>query len=251
MTRKAAREIVDATPAKLRSAFMRNQGILPTVIGYDLAGRAIAIGSRAAERGRRQIMGNPEAAAAEAYESFHGHPPESDVVIATERHEHTTLTGIGELVWMVVRYECEDDAVQDVMLDGFNGALLAMNERHESQPQLFIEGGDQAVSLKQFEISTPVHEYETLGRMVCVSYFTRKDHLGDQGGKAEYVHVIEPPLDDLEFKEWGLKDLGMTWEEIEEETEGAVGPDVIYDTRNKALMFSGGSYQILPEGIER
>ena len=119
------------------------------------------------------------------------------------------------------------------------------------------KAGDQRVDLKQFEIGPPIHEQETLGRLVCVAYFTTKDHLGDEGGEAEYVHVIEMPLDMEEFKEWGLHEMAKAaglsnaayFDELEEETEGARGPDVIYDTRNKLMLLSGGSYSLPDEGI--
>jgi len=200
---------------------------------------------------------NPEGAAESAYKDFHGRPPDRDTVIATELHEHTVLPAIGELCWIVVRYETAEGEMQDVRLEDFGDAFLCMNERRQKNPQLFIEGGDQRVDLKQFEIGKPIHETETLGRMVCVAYFTRKDHLGDEGGEAEYVHVIEMPLDMEEFKEWGLHEMakkaGLSnsayWGELEEETEGAQGPDVIYDTRNRLMLLSGGSYSIPDEGI--
>lgn len=194
---------------------------------------------------------NPEGAAVAVYEEFHGHPPETDTIVETEIHEHGVLPGIGELCWLYIR--CEDDKGEyDVRLDGFDGALLAMNEQADRHPQLYIEGGDQRVNLADFGIGSDHHEMETLGRMVCVAYFTRKDHLSaEDGGEAEYVHVIEPPLDEDEFAEWGLDDMGQDWDDVEEETDGAVGPDVIYDTRNRLLMLSGGSYALPPEGIER
>lgn len=206
------------------------------------------------KNGRRR---NPEAQSASAYEAFHGRPAETDTVVVTEILQHKNLAAIGKLCWIVVRYESADDEIQDVTLKAFKGAFLAMNEKRHKNPQLFIEGGDQRVDLKQFEIGPPIHETETLGRMVCVAYFTTKDHLGDEGGEAEYVHVIEMPLDMAEFKEWGLHEMAKAaglsnsayWDELEEETEGASGPDVIYDTRNRLMLLSGGSYSIPDEGI--
>jgi hypothetical protein len=214
-------------------------------LGRSLMGR---------KNGRRR---NPEAQSASVYEAFHGRPAERDTVIRTELFEHKNLAAIGDLCWIVVRYETPEGEMQDVRLEDFNGAFLAMNEKRPKTPQLFIEGGDQRVSLKQFEIGPPIHETETLGRMVCVAYFTTKDHLGDEGGEAEYVHVIEMPLDMAEFKEWGLHEMAKAaglsnaayWDELAEETEGAQGPDVIYDTRNRLMLLSGGSYSIPDEGI--
>jgi len=209
-------------------------------------------------RGNKKKKRNSQRAAETEYEAFHGRGPEVDTIIETEHHTHSVLPGIGELCWMVIRYETEDGAVEDVTLEDFDGALLAMNEQRAQKPQLFIEGGDQRVDLKKFDIGPPLHENETLGRMVCVAYFTKKDHLGEDGGEAEYVHVIEMPVDMAEFKEWGLDEMARAaelsnaayWDELEEETEGAQGPDVIYDTRNKLMLLSGGSYTLPDEGID-
>jgi hypothetical protein len=209
------------------------------------------------------LMGNKRRnsrnASERAYEDFHGRPADVDTIIETEVHEHTNLPGIGDLCWLVIRYETEDGEIEDVTLREFDGALLCMNEQRQENPQLYIEGGDQRVDLKQFEILPPLHENETLGRMVCVAYYTTKDHLGEEGGEAEYVHVIEMPVDMKEFKEWGLHEMAKAadlsnsdyWDELEGETEGAQGPDVIYDTRNKLMLLSGGSYTLPDDGIDK
>ena len=144
MSEAAAREIVDRTPAKLRSKFMRNAPRVPEVT-RTLAGAALyapAAGLQLAHG----LMGNskrrnPERAAESAYTDFHGRPPETETIIETEVLEHSVLPGIGKLCWMVVRYETDDDEIQDVVLRKFNGALLCMNERRHETPQLFIEGG--------------------------------------------------------------------------------------------------------------
>jgi hypothetical protein len=211
------------------------------------------------QKPNRNKRRNSKRAAETEYEAFHGRGPEVDTIIDTEIHEHSVLPGIGELCWLVIRYETEDGEIEDVTLKEFAGALLCMNEQRADNPQLFIQGGDQRVDLKQFEIGPPLHENETLGRMVCVAYFTTKEHLGEEGGEAEYVHVIEMPVDMAEFKEWGLhemaKEAGLSnadyFAELEEETEGAQGPDVIYDTRNKLMLLSGGSYTLPDEGIDK
>lgn len=255
MSRKAAQEIVDATPAHLRSAYMRkNQGVVESALGYSVGSSIASQGLALADKATRTIMRtkkrNSVAASERVYRDFHGRDPETDTVIDTVMHEHKNLPAIGELCWIVIRCEDEDGEEYDVRLEDFDGAFLCMNEQRDRYPQLYIEGGDQAVDLKQFDIGAPLHENETLGRMVCVAYYTTKDHLGEEdGGEAEYVHVIEAPLDEEEFEEWGMDEMGMDWDDIEEETDGARGPDVIYDTRNRLLLLSGGSYELPDEGI--
>jgi hypothetical protein len=236
----------------------KNQGVLSSVIGSAAGSSLGTYAIQEADKATRTITHmrtrnkrrNSVASAEREYEAFHGRAPEVDTVITTEMHEHANLPAIGELCWIVVRFEVDNEEV-DVTLEDFEGALLCMNEQRAQRPQLYIEGGDQRVDLRQFDIGPPLHENETLGRLVCVAYYTTKDHLGEEdGGEAEYVHVIEPPLDEDEFYEWGLDEMGMDWDDVEEETEGAVGPDVIYDTRNKLLLLSGGSYSLPDEGID-
>lgn len=191
---------------------------------------------------------NPADSAAAVYEDFHGHPPDEDAVIETDIEEHTTLAGVGELVWFYVR--CEDEEGEyDVRVEDLHGAILSMNEKAGQSPQLYIEGGNQSVNCADFGITAPLHEFETLGRMVCYAYHTTKDHLGEDGGDSDYIHVVEPPLDYDEFQEWELSELDMDWDSVEEETKDSIGPDVIYDTRNRLLMLSGGSYRITREGV--
>lgn len=158
---------------------------------------------------------NPAAAASEAYTDFHGRPSEETVTVKTEVHYHKHLAACGELRKLVVK---PVGKLFTVSLSNFKKALLAFNEK---RTQLFIEGGDQAVDLKQFGIRTP-HEVETLGEVRVIEYFTEKDHLGDEGGKAVYVHKFHKPY-----------------------------PVLIYNVLDRQLSFSGGSYVVLAEGIDK
>jgi hypothetical protein len=166
-------------------------------------------------RKRNKSKRNPAAEAAEAYADFHGREPDELVKIEQTVHFHRHLAGAGKLEKLKVRVPGK---MFTVTLSGFKGTLLAFNEK---RTQLFIEGGDQTVDLRQFGISSP-HEIETLGEVVAIEYFTRKDHLGEDGGTATYVHRFHKPY-----------------------------PILIYHTIDKTLEFSGGSYEVLPEGIDR
>ena len=162
---------------------------------------------------RRKNAGkrNPAEAASEAYTGFHGRAPDELVKIEETVHFHRHLAGAGEL------RKIEVHGRYTVTLSNFKGALLAFNEK---RTQLFIKGGDQAVDLAQFGIKQ-VHEIETLGEVRAVEYFTRKDHLGKDGGTSVYVHRFHKPY-----------------------------PLLIYRTIDKKLEFSGGSYDVPDEGIE-
>jgi hypothetical protein len=78
-----------------------------------------------------------------------------------------------------------------------------------------------------------VHEVETLGKVVELAYFTTKDHLGDEGGTAIYFHVA-----------------GETNENGKRKMAGWA-PDLIYHTIDERLEFSGGSYTIRAEGVDK
>jgi hypothetical protein len=158
---------------------------------------------------------NPAAAASEAYTDFHGRASEEVVTVQTKVHYHKHLAACGELRKLVIK---PVGKLFSVTLSGFKKALLAFNEK---RTQLFIEGGDQAVDLKQFGIKTP-HETETLGEVRVIEYFTIKDHLGNEGGQAVYVHKFSKPY-----------------------------PVLIYNVLDQQLRFSGGSYKVLAEGIDK
>jgi hypothetical protein len=186
------------------------------------AANAYAVCTAAGTRKR-----NPAAASADAFEEFHGYAP-SEVITVTKRiHYHQHLAAAGKLthldVWGV-------DG-QGHHINGFRGAFLAFNE---ARNQLFVEGGDQSVNLEDFGIRQ-AHEWETLGSLTDIGYHTNKTHLGDEGGEATYVHKFRSTNE-------GGKHVVV---------KIARYPDLIYDVRNEQLLFSGGSYEILREGINK
>jgi hypothetical protein len=170
---------------------------------------------------------NPATASAEVFEEFHGFEPSEVVTITKKVHHHAHLAALGILVQLDV-WGVDGRGHK---ITGFKGALLACNE---SRDQLFIEGGDQSVNLADFGIRKP-HETETLGRVTNIGYQTNKTHLGDEGGQAVYVHRFRAT--NQRGKHVMVK---MTRE-----------PDLIYDVRNEQLLFSGGSYEIIAEGINK
>jgi hypothetical protein len=175
---------------------------------------------------------NPADMAAEAFELFHGYPPESEIVFDSMEHEHEYYAGIGELIELVIVPRGES---KGILLHGFDGAMLAMNERGivEGEPaQLYIVGGDQSLdsrTLKQFGVDG-THEQEVLGSCVDITYFTDKTHLGRDGGEADYVHA---------FGE----------ESAKRKMRILVSPTATYHTVNKIIGLWGGKYTIEPEGI--
>ena len=169
---------------------------------------------------------NPSKAAEAAFEEFHGHKPEEVVTVTSQVHFHSHLAGAGTLEFLTIRTQ----GGSEVKLKNFKGALLCFNER---QTQLFIVGGDQKVPLDLFGIAGK-HECEMLGHATNIGYETRKDHLGDEGGEAVYVH---------KFRTTNENGRHVT-------VEIAEYPWVTYDVVNEQLAFWGGSYFIRAEGID-
>ena len=170
---------------------------------------------------------NPAAASTEVFEEFHGFAPSETITVTKKIHYHKHLAAAGKLthldVWGI------DGTGHKI--SGFKGAFLAFNE---TKNQLFVEGGDQRVNLEDFGIDPP-HELETLGRLTDIGYQTNKTHLGDEGGQAVYVH---------KFRAVNRNGKHVI-------VKIARYPDLIYDVRNEQLLFSGGSYEILREGINQ
>jgi hypothetical protein len=164
----------------------------------------------------RKRKRNPPAEAAEAYKSFHGRDSMESVTVKKEVFYHKHLASAGKLE----KLEVVSREGYKVTLSGFKGALLCFNEK---RTQLFVEGGDQSVKLGEFGISaSQAHEMEVLGEVIAVEYHTTKDHLGSEGGTATYRHKFSKPF-----------------------------PELQYDVPNEQLIFSGGKYVILDEGIDK
>lgn len=175
----------------------------------------------------RKRRKNPADESAKAFKDFHGKPVDQFVEVKERIHTHGYLAAAGELR----RLEVAGVDRHPHVISGFKGSLLAFNEKRN---QLFVKGGDQSVNLADFGIKQP-HELETLGAVVKIDYFADKKHLGDEGGKAIYRH---------KFRTTNENGKHVT-------IRVARYPDLIYRVLEKRLEFSGGSYEILPEGIDR
>ena len=202
---------------------MRAKGTLPR--GKD---------NKRPKRRKNRGRGNPIEGARQRYDAFHGRPSEETVEVSTPIHEHSVLSGIGDLVKLVILTEDGGKVVISKLEDDSGApAILCQNE---AATQLYIEGGDQSVKLADFGVYEPYHEKEVLGRCRNVYYFTRKDHLGSEGGTAIYNH-----------KFGGTRE--VTTARGKKKNKRSPLPTIIYDVRNRLLEFAGGGYTIPDEGI--
>lgn len=184
-------------------------------------------------KGKKKKRKNPnEGAAVEAYKSFHGRSPEELIEFDTVHHFPGRTSAIGDLVALSIRVPQErfpGDTARErtVDLSDFGDAWLT---EHPTMKQLYVEGGDQSVDLEQFGLDeSEPHELEYLGELVRCEYFTRKDHLGSEGGEANYHH------------KFGKNELTL------EKTEFI---KVAYHVPDEQLIFAGGGYEIPAEGID-
>lgn len=171
---------------------------------------------------------NPVHAAEDAYQKFHGRPATEEMVFESVEHEHEVYADVGELIALVIVPEGEKRGVR---LFGFGGSRLTMNENWE-HPQLFVIGGDQSVELSQFGINK-AHEREILGKVADIEYYTVKDHLGRDGGEADYHHKFGEETARGKKAHFRIQ----------------VSPTAAYDTLNQVISLWGGKYSIEEEGI--
>jgi hypothetical protein len=174
---------------------------------------------------------NPAEGSQAAFEEFHGYAPEEVIKVTRERHHHKHLAAAGELVGLLIR-PVDKSAPKKIENMGPD-AMLCFNERKN---QLFIENanGLSDAGLRKFGITT-VHEIETIGKLKAVGYFTDKEHLGAEGGEAIYSHT---------FRTTNENGTHITVRIARE-------PDLIYRVLDQYFEISGGSYEILREGIDK
>jgi hypothetical protein len=187
--------------------------------------------------GRGKKLPNPVEAAARRFEVTHGRPPDEVFEVIENERFHTVLPAYGRLEWLKILAIGDGRTV--VKLGGFEGAMLAENEKADEQPQLFIVGGDQSVEVGDFGIDTSlVHEQEVLGAVTEVAYKTRKDHLGSAGAAGERATHVH---------DFGSK---RSMEPNDpRRKKGSRLPLMIYDVRNRGLKFAGGGYDLPEVGI--
>lgn len=231
MSRKVAQEIVDRTPAKLRSEFMK------------------ANSRKKRKKGKR----NPEADAKALSEKFHGRPATQTRVVTEKRHVHKHLMEIGPLVRLVI-----DTPTGIVAVLNFNTkdpkkiVYLASSEKDPKTgelvgKQLYLRGGDQEVNLKGLGMDSAlwIRDRMELGRL---HEFKRGDEpliVNGETVKGSITYRTRKGHDDFKLIDY--------WHRAGEETSRTAGlaarPVVVYDYRNKKLEFVGGQYTVREEGI--
>ena len=160
---------------------------------------------------------NPESAAAELYEEFHGKPPGETLEIVTDKLEHEWLTQLGLLVELKVATLTNLEAT--IRFD--KGAPNLCSS--EDGKQLYFEGGDQSLDLKALKMDGEkwLKDSMVIGVLTSLVYETEK----------------------------GFHNFKLTHYEHNLGEESGHQPFLIYDPNNKLLSISGGQYLTKSEGI--
>ena len=182
------------------------------------------------EKLKADVKRNPEDAAADKYEEFHGKPSGEEVIVEEEYRYHENLAALGDLCQIKCRTVSGYDASFDFC--GYNektGAFdetVAESERpilccSEDGRQLYVLGGDQALDLGEIKMDSGKWPRDSMviGEAYMVTYQTAKGF--DEFETVSYFH------------------------ELGEDT--GVPPQLVFDKLNDQIQFVGGQYEILPE----
>ncbi len=200
---------------------------------------------------------NPEAAAAEMRESFTGLPSKRTEVVSEDVHVHTHLAALGELIELKVKTLKGDTFMIEFNKEknpkgkpfaskvkgwvgrrakAFSGTAKYLadywiNPRKlnpkgpvllcstEDGKHLYIEGGDQKISLDSLGLTElKGKESAVIGTVTNVTYHARKKFDGKEE-EYDYVHKFS-------------------------EDSGGLRPMLRYDIRNQHLYLDGGVYHI-------
>jgi hypothetical protein len=188
----------------------------------EMTRRSVA-GRRRATRGNPP---NPQEAAREMYESFHGKPAEGETLVEEEFHVHEHLSPLGVLTEFKVATitgldatlatsEGEKDAGDYDETAARPGTVFLCS--NEQGTQLYFVGGDQSLDLARLKFTGDlVKDDMVIGILYEVTYRTRKKF--DKFQLTEYYH------------------------ELGEETGDQ--PFLRYDSLSPHLAISGGKYKI-------
>lgn len=165
---------------------------------------------------RKRKNPDAEAAAIALYEEFHGKAPDKATKHRREIEYRDQLAELGKLK----RLDIITVAGSAHQLD-FSGPVMVCSEPYGHQ--LYIIGGNQAVPLDSLDLggSDLAKDSIFLGACPFICYDTVKG-----------------------FHNFELTQYGHEFAE-----EGGEYPMLHYDNINRLLFFTGGSYQVRPEGI--
>jgi len=253
MPRKVAQEIVDQTPAKLRSEYMRATGGSVNGVVPSTGGTKAKNSRGKKNRGLSKKKRNPAADAQALSKKFHGRAPTTERRVIEPMHVHKHLMEIGDLVRLVI-----DTPTGKVVVLNFNTSdprkivRLATSERDPKSgklvgKQLYLRGGDQEVNLKALGMDSPlwIRDRMELGRLHEFKRGEAPLIVDGERVKGSITYRTRKGMDDFKLVDY--------WHRAGEETARKAGPAarsiVEYDYPNKKIGFIGGQYHIDSPGI--
>lgn len=176
----------------------------------------------------------------ESYQHFHGRPAQETVFEDKEVYlGPSKMWSVGDLLRL------------DIVLPNGKAQYLDSFEAADGSPcqltsnrkgtQLYCRKGDQEVDLSDFGIGEPYHDFEDLGEVEMLWYYTTKDHLGDEGGEADYYHRLG--------EEHAVRSVKKQYKFGQLKSKRVPRPRLVYDVNNRELLFVGGEYILEVEGI--
>lgn len=270
MPKSVAQEIVDRTPAKLRSEFMSNPKSMESYIAsirnrdkhaYASAyARWIHEGERGdpPDRGKLSYMAaqavrlnlreiwdrkhethqgaflglkrNPEESAAAMHEAFTGYPSEYVEEVVTERHVHEWLAGTGDMVLLVVTTPTGKQAT--IGFNGYDPKTDELTAPDGDRVRFCVNEEGTQIYLEGGDQSV---DLEALGFDQVAA---NRDKV-EIGRADRIVYFTRKRFDDGE---------PINYEhEFNEEERGKLRdakPVVVYDTLNQAIELWGGRYHV-------
>lgn len=167
-------------------------------------------------KGRKRNPTAEAEAAAQMYHKFHGRPHRRTIELEIEEQHPADVADCGKLLAI------------DIQLPGTRGVTTLEhkgNTRVVTTPeggQLYFIGGDQSLDLEALDLAdTLPKDHVEIGPVRKIHYLTSKD-----------FHDFEPTHYHHPFGE-----------------DNGTKPTLNYDTRNKRIYLTGGTYQVLREGI--
>lgn len=174
---------------------------------------------------------NPEAAAAELFETFHGTPATHVEEVVEEVHEHDWLTPLGDLTCLRIVTESGYKAEIAFKRTGSSRVTLSSSEDGTS---MYFVGGDQSVDLDALHMGGDKWRKDlmVLGRLREFEYYTAK-------GFDKFVPTIY----------WHKSREGLTKDGARHTIVADKDAVVLYDTRSKLLQLAGGQYKVEDVGV--
>lgn len=187
---------------------------------------------------RRSNPGVSYDEAVDVTKGFHGREPiEEDEIVEIEHYDKN----LGELFTLLELNIChpdndyDDDSVEIKLVPiDFAGCNVKVGTNKQRR-QLYFIGGDQSLDLEELEDELGIsldasgegRQYVNIGEVYSIAYHTDKWHL--QGPKSQKN--------------------GVDYEHTFGEEENGEWPELLYDKRNKKLIFVGGTYEVRDEGL--